>query len=250
MAGLRNRVAIITGGAKGIGESIATEFAAEGAAVAIADIDLDGARRVAARLEALGAKALAVGVDVADEAMVERMVESVVREFHAVHILVNNAGIYPRYKWDEITVEQWDRIQAVNVRGSFLCARAVFPYFKKQGFGKIVNISSVTFWLGYPRDLVHYITSKGAIIGFTRSLAKELGELNVQVNALTPGAIETEEEKKYATPEQVAAVVAVQALKRRVSPQDIARAAVFLASSDSDMITGQAINVDGGWAMH
>lgn len=250
MGVLQERVAIVTGAARGIGESIAREFAAEGARVAIADIDLPAAKKVAASLTSNGARVLPMEVDVADENLVRRMVDSVTQEFGSIQILVNNAGIYPRYKWAEMTVEQWDRIQAVNVRGCFLCARAVFPHFEKQGDGKIINISSVTFWVGQPRDLVHYITSKGAIIGFTRSLAKDLGEFNIQVNAITPGGVETEEERKYATPEQVAAVVAFQALKRRVSARDIARAAVFLASSDSNMITGQTLNVDGGWAMH
>ena len=178
------------------------------------------------------------------------MVEEVAEHFGHIDILVNNAGIYPRYVWNEMSAEQWDRIQGVNLRSCFLCSQAVFAYLKKQGAGKIINISSVTFWLGFPRNLVHYTASKGGVIGFTRALARDIGESNIQVNAITPGAVETEEEKKVATPEQVAAIVAQQSLKRRVLPRDIARTAIFLASPDSDMITGQTINVDGGWAMH
>lgn len=124
------------------------------------------------------------------------------------------------------------------------------PYFKAKMAGKIINLSSVTFWVGRPHNLVHYIASKGGVIGFTRSLAHDVGEFNIQVNAITPGAVESEEEKKVATPELIASVLDQQSLRRRVQVRDIARAAVFLASSDSDIITGQTINVDAGWAMH
>jgi 3-oxoacyl-[acyl-carrier protein] reductase len=247
---LKDRIAIVTGAASGIGEAIATEFAKEGAAVAVADINDDRARQVAERIKSQGARALAVKTDVSDERSVENLVKSVLEEFGGIDILVNNAGIYPRYVWHEMTSEQWDHIQAVNLKSHFLCSRAVFPHLKKKQAGKIINISSVTFWLGQPRNLVHYIASKGGVVGFTRSLAHEVGEFNIQVNAITPGAVETEEEKKVATPEMVAAIVAQQCVRRRVLPWDIARAAVFLASADSDMITGQTINIDGGWAMH
>jgi 3-oxoacyl-[acyl-carrier protein] reductase len=194
--------------------------------------------------------ALAVQVDVAEEGSVFSMVERVGRHFGSIDILVNNAGIYPRFVWHEMTVEQWDYIQGVNLRSCFLCSRAVFPYFRSKRAGKIINLSSVTFWLGRPHNLVHYIASKGGVVGLTRSLASDVGEFNIQVNAITPGAVETEEEKKVATPEMVAAVLTQQCLNSRVQPKDIARTAVFLASMDSDMITGQTINVDGGWAMH
>jgi 3-oxoacyl-[acyl-carrier protein] reductase len=247
---LKGKVAVVTGAAKGIGESIATEFAAEGARIALVDLDIENATSVAARLSAGGAKAVAYAADVSDEQQVNTAIDRIAAEFAAIHILVNNAGMYPRYKFEELTVEQWDRIQAVNVRSAFLCSRAVLPFFKKQGGGKIVNLSSVTFFVGFPRDLVHYIASKGAIVGFTRSLAKDLGEFNIRVNAITPGAVESEEEKRVATPEQVAAVIALQAIRRRLLPRDIARTAVFLTSADAEMISGQTINVDGGWAMH
>jgi 3-oxoacyl-[acyl-carrier protein] reductase len=250
MGVLNERVAIVTGAAKGIGQAIAWEFAAEGGSVVVADIDEKGAKATAAQIESSGAKAVAFHCDVSDESSVISMVEKAVRHFAGVDILVNNAGIYPRHVWHEMTVEQWDRIQAVNLRSCFLCARAVFPYLKRKGRGKIINLSSVTFWVGAPHNLVHYIASKGGVIGFTRALARDVGEFNIQVNAITPGAVETEEEKKVATPEQVASIVSQQSLKRRVTPKDIARTAVFLASADSDIITGQTINVDGGWAMH
>lgn len=247
---LKGQIAIVTGAAKGIGEAIATEFASEGASVAIADIDDGCAAEVARRIQVSGGVARAVKADVSEEALVKAMVSTVVDTWGGIDILVNNAGIYPRYAWQDMTVEQWDHIQAVNLRSCFLCSRTVFPHLKKKNSGKIINVSSVTFWLGQPRNLVHYIASKGGIIGFTRSLAREVGPFGIQVNAITPGAVETEEERKIATPEMVAAIVSQQCLPHRVGPRDIARAAVFLASSDCAMITGQAINVDGGWAMH
>jgi 3-oxoacyl-[acyl-carrier protein] reductase len=141
---LHDRIAIVTGAAQGIGESIALEFAAEGARVAIADINFEGAQRVAALAEANGGAAMAVDVDVTQEASIGSMVKTVVAKYGSVNILVNNAGIYPRLVWHEMTVEQWDHIQAVNLRSCFLCSREVFPYFKTKMAGKIINLSSVT----------------------------------------------------------------------------------------------------------
>lgn len=250
MGVLSGKAAVITGAARGIGESIACEFVAEGAAVALLDINGEEVNALARRLSTNGGKAVAYQTDVSEEPAVRGAISKIGAEFGRVDILVNNAGIYPRYRFEDLTVSQWDRIQAVNVRSTFLCSQAVLQFFRRQGGGKIVNLSSVTFWVGYPRNLVHYISSKGAIVGFTRSLAKDLGELNVQVNAITPGAIETEDERLAATPEQIAEVYELQAVKRRVQPRDIARTAVFLVSADADLITGQTINVDGGWAMH
>jgi 3-oxoacyl-[acyl-carrier protein] reductase len=247
---LTNRTCIVTGGANGIGEAIAEEFSRAGAPVVIADIDGAAGEAVAKRLRDDGRTVAAIQTDVSDEAAVARLIHEAGERFGRIDVLVNNAGIYPRHVFEETTTAQWDRIQAVNVRSAFLCAKAVCPWFKRQGGGKIINLSSVTFWLGQPRDLVHYIASKGAVIGLTRALARDLGEHNIQVNAITPGAVETEAERTVATPEQVASIVALQALKRRVSPRDIAKTALFLASSDSDLITGQTVNVDGGWAMH
>jgi len=250
MGKLTDRVAIVTGAAKGIGEAIAQEFALEGARVVLADIDMTGAEAATAQIAATGARVKAVEVDVSQESSVNAMVAETVRFFGTIHILVNNAGMYPRYVWHEMSVEQWDKTQAVNLKSCFLCSRAAFPHLKGAGNGKIINMSSVTFWLGYPHNLVHYTAAKGGIVGFTRALAKDVGEFNIQVNAITPGAVESEEEKKVATPEQVAQVIAQQSLRKRIQPRDIARTAVFLASSDSDSITGQTINVDAGWAMH
>jgi 3-oxoacyl-[acyl-carrier protein] reductase len=247
---LQSRIAIVTGAAQGIGESIALEFAAEGARIAVADINFEGAKRVAALAESRGSVAMAVEVDVTQETSIVAMVKIVVAKYGSVDVLVNNAGAYPRFVWHEMTVEQWDHIQALNLRSCFLCSREVFPYLKSKMAGKIINLSSVTFLVGRPHNLVHYIASKGGVIGFTRALAHDVGEFNIQVNAITPGAVESEEERKVATPEMTAAIVALQSLRNRVQVRDIARTAVFLASADSDLITGQTINVDAGWAMH
>src|SRR5579862_5791136 len=143
---LNGKVAIVTGGAKGIGEAIAREFAAEGAKLALADIDFENAQRVAAAIEAQGGTALPILTDVSQEAPVNAMVETVAGRFGTIDILVNNAGMYPRFVWHEMTLEQWDHIQAVNLTSCFLCSRAVFPHFKEKRAGKIVNLSSVTFW--------------------------------------------------------------------------------------------------------
>jgi 3-oxoacyl-[acyl-carrier protein] reductase len=247
---LTDRVAIVTGAAKGIGEAIAREFALEGAKIVLVDLDVSGAEAVAAQIATSGVQVKAIEADVSQESSVNAMVAEAMRTFGSIHILVNNAGIYPRYVWHEMSEEQWDKTQAVNLKSCFLCSRAAFPHLKQTGKGKIINLSSVTFWLGSPHNLVHYIASKGGIIGFTRALARDVGEFNIQVNAITPGAVESEEEKNVATPEQIAQIMAQQSLNKRVQPRDIARVAVFLASSDSDSITGQTINVDAGWAMH
>ena len=250
MGRLANRIAIVTGGANGIGEGIALEFAAEGAGVAVVDLDFERAKSVAACIERQGAAALALQADVSNELSVASVVAATVQRFGGLHILINNAGIDPRYPCHEMSVGQWDHVQAVNLRSCFLCARAAFPHFRANGSGKIVNIASVTFWRGRPKNLVHYIASKGGIIGLTRALACDWGEFNIEVNAISPGAVETEREKQIATPEMLAELVAMQALPRRVLPRHIARTAVFLASSDSDTITGQTLNVDAGLAMH
>lgn len=249
MALLTSKVALITGAATGIGESIARTFAAEGARVVLFDLDGAGAEDVAADIRSGGGAAIACRGDVRDADAVRGAVERALAEFGHLDILVNNAGIYPRHNLLDMTEQQWDEIVSTNLKGVFQCTRHVLPHMVAQGSGKIVNISSVTFHIGM-KGLTHYISSKGGIIGFTRALAREAGESNVHVNAVTPGAIETEAEKKIATQAQVDAVVALQSLRRRIVPLDVARVCVFLASELSDGMTGQTVNVDGGWVMY
>jgi 3-oxoacyl-[acyl-carrier protein] reductase len=247
---LASRVVLVTGAAQGLGRAFAHRLVAEGAVVAVADRNLKGAEAV---VDELGAdRALAVEVDVADEASVQAMAAAVLKRWNRLDVLVNNASIFSGIAmkpFEEISVAEWDELMAVNVKGAFLCARAAAPIMKSAGYGKIVNISSATVWIGRPFYL-HYVTSKAALIGMTRALSRELGPFNVTVNALTPGATETEVPRQTVTAEQSQQIIAGQAIKRREVPADLVGTVVFLSSSDSDFITGQTINVDGGAAFH
>ena len=250
MAGLlQDKVAWVTGAAAGIGESVALYFAEQGAKVAVLDRDHEGAAHVAAAVESSGSEALALGADVGDAADLAEAFDAVLARFSRLDILVNNAGIYPRRKFVEMTEQEWEHMLNVNLNGVFRCSKLAAPHMIERGAGKIVNISSVTFFLGM-QPMTHYVSSKGGIIGFTRSLARELGPHGIHVNSLSPGAVKTESEKKVATEEQANAIIPLQSLQRRILPLDIARVCAFLASPLSDGMTGQTLNVDGGWVMH
>ena len=240
---------MITGAATGIGEAIARLFAAEGARVFLLDRDGGKNEATAASIRAESGFAEAATVDVRDAAAIQTAVAEATRQFGRIDILVNNAGIFPRRLFVEMTEADWDLMQDVNLKSLFHCIRAVAPGMLTQGSGKIVNVSSVTFHLG-TANLSHYVASKGGVIGLTRSLAREFGERNVHVNCITPGAIQTESEKHFVSPQQAQAMVDSQSLKRRILPLDIARVALFLSSELSDGMTGQTLNVDGGWHMH
>jgi len=250
---LANKVALVTGGSRGIGRSLCVGLAREGASVAVNYAnDRAAAAAVVAEIEGAGGRAVAVRGDVSVAADVETMVTTVSRELGPVTVLINNAGLTGVHKpWREIDEAEWDRVMAVNLKGCFLCLRAVYPFMKDAGWGRIVNISSVTFWLGRP-NLLHYVASKAGMIGFTRSLAREVGADGITVNAVTPGAIQTESElEMFPDQEGLAAWLSeAQAVKRRGLPGDIVGAVAFLASEDGAFVTGQTINVDGGWAMH
>ncbi len=247
---LDGRVAFVTGGGGGLGEGICTSLAAAGATIACADIDLERAARVVALVTEKGGKALAVQSDTSDSASVQSAVERTIGELGGIDILVNNAAIYPRRAWTEITEEEWDQVLAVNLKGYFLCARACFPSMKERGHGHIVSISSLTFFTGFSM-LLDYVASKGGIIGFTRALAKEVGPDGVTVNAIAPGAFPTDAEKIHPNPDEYNEwVLAQQSLKRRGGPEDIGNLVVFLASDASSFITGQTVLIDGGWGMH
>ncbi len=246
---LKDRVAIITGAAAGIGEGTAKLFAAEGAIVYMADRDAGRLESAAAAIRTGNAAVHAIVCDVTDSASVAAMAERVIRETGRVEILINNAGVYPRRPFLEMTEDEWDRMQDINLKGTFRCTKAVLPNMVERRSGKIVNISSVTFHVGLP-NLTHYIASKGGIIGLTRSLAREMGDHNIHVNCITPGAIEVEREKEFVTQQQVREMLALQCLQRRIVPLDIARVCAFLSCELSDGMTGQTLNVDGGWYMH
>lgn len=246
---LADRIALVTGAAAGIGAGVARLFAEQGAHVYVTDKDGGGAEAVAATIRENGGAADAFEVDVTDSDAIAKTVNHALGRFGRIDILINNAGVYPRQSFLGMTEEQWDLMQAVNLKSVFHCTRLVAPGMVERRSGHIVNISSITFFLGM-QNLSHYIATKGAMIGFTRSLAREMGEYNVHVNCVTPGAVETEGEKVTLNADQIAAMLEMQSLKRRITPLDIARACLFLCSDLSDAITGQIVNVDGGWIMH
>lgn len=246
---LSGKVALITGAAAGIGESTARLFASEGASVHLLDMDRPGVDRVAVEIQREGGAAWAHTVDVRRTDMLQGAVEDAVQRSGSIDILINNAGIYPRRAFLELTDEEWDQMQDINLKGVYRGMKLVLPHMVAQGSGKIVNIASVTFMKGLAM-LSHYIASKGGVIGLTRAVAREMGPHNVYINCITPGAIEVEREKEVATPEQMAAIVAQQSLQRRLQPIDVARVCVFLASELSDGMTGQIVNVDGGLVMY
>ena len=251
MARLSGRTAIVTGGAKGIGRHYALALAAEGARVMVADI-ADG-EEVAAEIAAKhGANSVTSAVtDVSDEAAVKTLVAATMARFGRIDVLVNNAALYAplqETKCTEIDAELWDRVMAVNLRGPFLMVKHVAPHMTAQGYGKIINIGSGTAYRGIPW-MLHYVTSKGGIMAFTRALARELGEHGIRVNTLAPGfTLSDTVVRENPGHVQTARDRAVQSrsLRRDEHPQDLLGALVFLASADSDFITGQTIAVDGG----
>jgi 3-oxoacyl-[acyl-carrier protein] reductase len=246
------RSVVITGGGKGIGKVYAEEFAKTGAKVVAADIDAQAAENVAATLRQAGFAALGLGVDIASEESTKAMMQATLESFRAVDVLINNASlmsVLPRRSWLEIPVEEWDRVMAVNLRGMFLTCRAAFPAMKAKRRDKIVNISSSRVWEGAPNRL-HYTTSKAGVIGFTRALAREVGEFGITVNALTPGMTQSETQVASSSGNYLASRVAGRAIERVQVPADLVGAVMFLSSAASDFMTGQTINVDGGKSMH
>ena len=244
MGRLEGKVAIVTGGARNIGAVYARTLAAEGARVVIADV-LDGAE-TARSIQEAGGQAVAVRVDVSSEDDTLRMAREAVDAFGAIDILVNNAAIYVsihRRPFYEISTEEWDRVTAVNIKGVFLCAKAVLPAMREQGGGKIINVSSNTVMAGTP-NFLHYVASKAALIGMTRSMARELGGFGVNVNAIAPGLVE--HEGQTVPPEISASRIEARSVKRQQVPQDLTGAVLYLTSSDSDFVTGQTLVIDGG----
>jgi 3-oxoacyl-[acyl-carrier protein] reductase len=244
---LRDKVAIVTGAGQGLGRAYAQRFAREGARVVVAELNADKGRAVASEVAGLF-----VRTDVADEASCNALAAAALDKFGRIDILVNNAAMFStlamRPFW-EIPAAEWDQLMAVNVRGVWLASKAVVPQMRKQRSGRIVNISSAVIWMGRPNYL-HYVASKGAVMAMTRSMAKELGEFGINVNAITPGAVYTEVPRATVTPQQKEAIVAAQAIKRPAGTQDLEGTVVFLCSDDAAFVTGQTINVDGGMNFH
>lgn len=240
---LKDKVVIVTGAGGGLGKAFAKAFASEGAKVAIADINKEGAEQTAKEI----AGSMAIEVNVTSEASVKAMAEKVMEKFGRIDVLVNNAAIYAgiqRKPFYELSEKEWDLVMNVNLKGTWMASKAIFPFMKAQGDGKIINISSATVMSGSPQ-WSHYVASKGGVIGLTRSMAREIGDYNINVNNIAPGFTLTEASlslmdnaKEYG--------VQRGAIKRGSNADDIVGTALYLASKASDFVTGQTIVVDGG----
>lgn len=248
---LAGKVAVVTGAAQGIGVEYAKGLAAEGAAIAAADRNEAGAKETAAAIAAAGGRAMAVAVDVSDEVSNREMADRVVDELGGIDVLVNNAAVYAglqRRPPFEIPVEEWDRVMAVNLRGPWLCAKAVVPSMQSRGGGRIVNQSSVGAWMG--GSLLHYAVSKAGLIGLTRGLARAFGGDGITVNTIAPGQMNTESTLELVPEERLEQMSHQQAVHRIGTPADLIGALVFLCSDESSFVTGQTLLVDGGLLMH
>lgn len=245
---LRNRVVLVTGGATGIGESIVSHFAWQGARVAFFDIQDEPARGLVSRLQAEpGPTPLYIHCDLTDVAALQTAVRQTLTAFGTVDVLVNNAANDQRHRIEDVTAEYWDTSIATNLRPQFFTIQAVLPAMRAAGRGSIINMSSIS-WMIPSTGVALYIAAKAAIVGLTRTLAHELGPANIRVNAVLPGAIVTEKQKRlWYTAEYKAEIMASQALKRDILPDDVARLILFLAADDSSAITNQSYIVDGGW---
>ena len=242
-----DKTAIVTGAATGIGAATATLLAARGARVLAAGLQPDELRETVASIEADGGEALAIEADLSDPVQIEAVAARAQEAFGGADILVNNHAIYPLGPWHEADAAEWDAVFATNVRSYFLLAKAVRPQMLARGGGAIVNVASVTFYWG-EAGLVSYVASKGAVIGFTRSLAREAGPEGIRVNAVAPGAFPTAATAIHADQDALwNGVLEAQSIKRRGEVEDVARAIAFFAGDDSGFVSGQTLLVDGGW---
>jgi 3-oxoacyl-[acyl-carrier protein] reductase len=245
---LQDRVVVITGAGQGIGRVFAHSFAEAGAVPVIAELNGDAGEAVAEAIRSDGGQALAVATDIGQAESTEALAATVEERFGRIDVLINNAGIFSTITmrpFTEIPLEEWNQVMHVNVTGVFLMTRAVVPAMKRRQFGRIINISSAAVTMGRPGYL-HYIASKSALLGMSRSLARELGGDGITVNAILPGATETEIERATVSPEQKQAMLAMRCVPRAETPEDLVGTALFLATPDSAFLTGQSLTVDGG----
>jgi NAD(P)-dependent dehydrogenase (short-subunit alcohol dehydrogenase family) len=242
-----NKVVLITGAAGGLGRAFALALAAAGGKIACVDLNLAGAQETAALVNQEGAAALALSVNVTDEASTQQMVQAVLAHWGRIDVLINNAAIYAglqRKPFWELEVAEWERVMAVNVKGPWLCSKAVAPVMQAQQSGKIIHISSGTVFSGSPL-WAHYVTSKAGVIGLTRAMARELGDYNITVNAIAPGFTLTDASLGLIE-NAVTHNINRGSIKRNAQAEDIVGTALYLASSAADFVTGQTIIVDGG----
>lgn len=247
---LANQVALVTGAARGIGRAIALALAKEGADVVVSDVALPGAQQVASEVEAmgLGRRAIAIRADVSVLSQVQGMFQQAVEKFGRLDILVNNAGIIRRGSLENHPDSDWELVLAVNLKGTYYCSREAARIMKRQGYGRIVNISSVAGKVGDITSAPSYGPSKGAINTLTKSLARELAAYGITVNAVAPHAIETEMSAEW-TEEKRRSILAQIPVGRLGKPEEVAAAVVFLASPDAGFITGEILDINGGYLM-
>jgi len=245
---LAGRVVVVTGGASGIGAAVVEAFARQGARVIFLDVQDEGAAALQAQIKDAGlGEPMYLRCDLTDVGALQSAVEEVLRRFCTVHVLVNNAGNDTRHTVESVTSASWDAAMAVNLKHQFFMAQAILPAMKKAQRGSIVNMGSIS-WVIPSRSVPVYVTAKAAIVGMTRALAHEVGEDNIRVNCVMPGAILTERQRQlWFTEEYKAEILGRQALKRMILPDEVARLVLFLAADDSAAITNQSYVVDGGW---
>ena len=250
MGKLENKVAIVTGGGRGLGKVYCLRMAKEGAKVVVADILDREAEETVSEIKSEGGTALAIKADVTSEADTQRMADKAVQEFGRIDILVNNAGYYygvARKPFNEISSEEWDWAMLVNAKGTWICCKAVFPQMKKQGKGKIINVSSEAAFAP-TKGMIHYTTSKAAVIGITRVLAGELGQYGISVNAIAPGFTDTAASRTIGSVEKFD--VGSIPLGHVGLPEDVVGTVIFFASDDSDFVSGQTLLIDGARRVH
>ena len=244
---LENKVAIVTGGGKGIGAEICLGLAKEGAKIVIAEMDIESGKNTQKKIIENGGDAIVVDTNVADEFSANNMAEEAVKKFSKIDILINNAGIRHINNILDHTKKQWDEMLSVNLTGPYLCCKAVIPHMIKNGKGKIVNFGSIASFMGRP-DRVAYVAAKTGVLGLTRALAVDLTGKNINVNTICPGLISTPFNQKFAEdPVHGEAWGKETIVGRWGVPSDISGAAVFLSSDDADFINGSEIKIDGGW---
>ncbi len=245
---LRGRVVVITGAGQGIGRGFAHHFAAQGSIPVIADIDGANAAAVQAEIESGGGRALGIETDVANPSAAAAMADAALSRFGRIDALINNAAVFSRITmapfW-ELPVDEWKSAMDVNITGAFLCARAVVPAMQEAGWGRIVNVTSGTVKSG-PPDYLHYVTSKSAVIGMTRSMARELGRWNITVNTFWPGVTDTGIPRPSVPPEMFDRFVEMQVIKRSTRLEDLAKPMLFICSDEASYISGQILEADGG----